>query len=817
MAKFKVDGKFKKKLHDMIKWHVVHSCFRPWDMRRPEDIGPALVMSLRDIQVEEMLKTRRRYQQKDVKWTYYLSIEYLPGRLYTNNVVSMNLHEVCAEVMHELDVDMEWLAGMEADKSLGNGGLGRLASCYMDSLATLGIPAMGYGLRYEAGLFKQAIVNGYQKELPDFWMRPSVMGQLPRYDNLCEVHIYGRIVDEYDSLGEYKPLWVDTEKLYGVPYDMPIVGYGGETVNIMRLFAAKAANNLNMDVFNVGDYVRAVEDKILTETVSKVLYPREDVAHGRLLRLIQEYFLVACSLYDLTRRYQESRTSFEEFPEKVAIQLNDTHPALAVAELMRILVDLQRIPWDKAWEITTKTLAYTNHTLMPEALEVWPVELLEQVLPRHLQIIYEINRRFLDRVTELFPGDVGRLQRMSLVQEGPEKMIRMGHLSVVGSHSVNGVSALHSELVKTRLFPDFNEIWPERFNNKTNGITPRLWLYQANEKLATLLCDTLGEAWVTDLYALKELERHKSDTAFLDKYAAIKLDNKIRLASFIKQTQGIVVAPDSLFDAQCKRIHEYKRQLLNCLNIVHQYLRIVEDGFTPVWSRTWLFAGKAAPGYFEAKGIIKFINNLAKVIDADHRTRDLLKIVFLPDYRVSLAERIMPATEVSEQISTAGTEASGTGNMKFALNSALTIGTWDGANIEIAEEVGMDNIYIFGLRFEDIEAMEARGDNRPYELYQQHEDLRRVLDAIVGNRFSPDEPDIFRWIYDKLLTPGERYFHLADFHAYVSAHDQLLLDYADRKAWTKRSVLNVARMGKFSSDRAIREYAHDIWNTQPVD
>jgi len=805
-----------KELVESVRMHMAGSLFTPWEFRTDHKMAVALALALRGYLTGIMHRTRKRYQDTQAKWTYFLSIEYLPGRLLSNTLVNLGAMDVVRQAMEQCGADLDALLAHENDMALGNGGLGRLASCYLDSLATLGYPAMGYGLRYHFGLFRQIIVNGYQVEAPDEWMHAGTPGQLPRYDEGHVVKLYGRVENIAKPGEPYNPAWTGEETVHSLPYDLPLAGYGGRTVNLLRLFDAKASHEFDMHIFNTGDYLQAVQAKMRTETISKVLYPREDVVHGRELRLVQEYFLVSSALNDILRRFKSLKVPLDRLPDKAAIQLNDTHPALAVAELMRILVDEERLPWAKAWAITRATLSYTNHTLMPEALEVWPVELMEKILPRHLQIIYEANKGHLDLVSEQYPGDTDKLRRMSAIEENGGKQVRMGHLAVIGTHAINGVSRLHSELVKSRLFPDFAQLWPERFQNKTNGITPRLWLKKANPGLAVLLDEAVGTGWPVDLELVRGIESLASDSAFQERFTAVKRANKERLLVHSHEVHEAGITPDAIFDVQCKRIHEYKRQLLNCLGIIRQYLRIVEDGALPAFPRACLFAGKAAPGYVEAKGIIKLIHCLAKTINNDPNVRGLLKVAFLPDYKVSLAEKLIPASDVSEQISTAGTEASGTGNMKFALNGAVTIGTFDGANIEMAEEVGMENIHIFGLKAGDIEQMTLAGGYDPAAIAAADPELGRVVDALRDGRFCPGEPGLFDWVADKLTAPGERYFHLADFRSYANAQDRLAADWLDRPVWARKAILNTARMGKFSSDRAIREYARDIWGVVPV-
>jgi len=775
----------------------------------------ATCLAVRDQLVEKMLETDERFEIADSKRLYYLSMEFLMGRSLGNNLYNLGLLDACKRELAELGVDIEEIREQESDAALGNGGLGRLAACFLDSLATLNMPGYGYGINYEYGLFKQQIENGYQKERPDSWRARGYPWLLERRNDICIVPVYGRIEHAGDRNANYNPMWLDWKGLIGIPSDMPIVGYGGRTVNYLRLYTAAASDEFDIQTFNQGDYLKAVEDRISTENVSKVLYPSDLVEAGRELRLIQEYFLVACALRDIVKRYLRTNSSFDHFSDKVAIQLNDTHPSLAVAELMRMLVDERDIPWERAWDITVATLGYTNHTLLPEAQEKWPVHLFERVLPRHLQIIYEINRRFLARIESIWPGDEERARRMSIIEDTEQKQIRMGHLSIVGSHAVNGVARLHTELVKKSLAPDFFEMWPERFSNKTNGVTQRRWLLKANTELAGLISERIGNGWITDLDNLRALEAFADDYDFQRDFSRIRRANKDRLTKLIKDTTGITVNPVSLFDVQIKRIHEYKRQLLNVLHIIHQYLRLVEDDQPPAVARTYIFGGKAAPGYWAAKQIIKLINNVSHVINHDLSIQGLIKVAFIPDYRVSLAEKIIPAADLSEQISTAGKEASGTGNMKLAMNGALTIGTLDGANIEIREEVGEDNIFIFGLRAEEVEEMQSNGSYNPADYYAQNPDLKRVLDSLLSNRFCRNEPGIFDWIYSSLMERDE-YFLMADFGPYLSAQSTAEREYRNPADWTRKAILNIARIGRFSSDRTVAEYAREIWNIKPV-
>jgi starch phosphorylase len=798
-----------------MQHHMKYSLGRTPPSCSSRELFLVAALTVRDYLIDRMLETEARYRENDAKRLYYLSMEFLIGRSLDNNLVNLGMLDVCREVVGELGWNLEDVLEGEDDAALGNGGLGRLAACFLDSLATLQMPGYGYGINYEYGLFKQVIEQGYQKEQPDHWIEYGSPWLIKHPDEACFIPLYGRIMPGRGSDGRRHARWVDWKVVIGMPQDLPIVGYGGRTVNILRLFSAKASHEFDMQVFNRGDYLKAVEQKIASERISKILYPSDTVEAGRELRLVQEYFLVACAIDDLMRTYLHDHDSFDAFPAKVAIQLNDTHPALAVAELMRRFVDDHELSWDTAWEITQATLAYTNHTLLPEALEKWPVALLEYVLPRHLQIIYEINHGFLQHVTTVWPGDMERMRRMSIIEEGGAKQVRMAHLAIVGSHMINGVSALHSRLLQTDLVPDFAQLWSERFTNKTNGITQRRWLLQANPRLAKLITTHIGDQWITNLEALKALEPHAQDEGFRYAFMSVKRANKERLAQVIKEKTGVSVSSESLFDIQIKRLHEYKRQSLNVLHIIHLYLSLLEDGVALATPRTFIFAGKAAPEYWAAKQIIKLIHNVAEVINNDARVEDQIKVVFIPDYRVSLAEIIIPAADLSEQISTAGMEASGTGNMKFALNGALTIGTLDGANIEIRDEVGAENIFIFGLHADDVQAMRQTRSYRPRDYYHHNPLLKRVIDALASNRFCAQEPGLFDWFCQSLLEV-DYYFHLADLESYLRTQHQATETYRNSTVWTQKAILNAARVGKFSSDRAIREYARDIWHIHSV-
>jgi starch phosphorylase len=799
---------------ESIQRHARYSLAQPWDSLSTRQVFECVSLAVRDVMADRLLETERRYRQADAKRLYYLSIEYLPGRFLANNLHNLGLYDRCRETLAQMGVDLHAVEASERDAALGNGGLGRLAACFLDSLATLGMPGYGYGINYEYGLFRQEIDGGEQMEKPDNWLAVRTPWQIERPEEACLVPVHGRIEHGVDRRGQYNPMWLDWRFLVGVPYDVLVVGYGGRTVNRLRLFSARSSRDFDMQIFNEGDYLRAVEQKIASETISKVLYPSDVAPPGQELRLMQEYFLVACTLRDVVRRYECDHAGFDAFPAKVALHLNDTHPALAVAELMRILVDERDLPWDTAWQITQASTGYTNHTLLPEALEKWPVSLLERVVPRHLQIIYEINRRLLEHVASAWPGDDERLRRMSLIEEGPSKQVRMAHLAIVGSHSINGVSALHSRLVQTTLAPDFYRLWPERFGNKTNGITPRRWLMQANPGLARLITRTIGDGWITNLEELRALEPRAGDGGFRDEFMAVKRANKERLARVIAETTGVVVDPTSLFDVQVKRVHEYKRQLLKVMHIVHEYLCLIEDGTRPIVPRTYVFAGKAAPGYWAAKRIIKTICSVGAVINDDPRVAGQLKVVFVPDYGVSLAEQIIPGADLSEQISMAGTEASGTGNMKLAMNGALTIGTLDGANVELLAEVGVENIFIFGLTTEDIQRLRADGSYRPRDLCNRSPRLQRIFDAFTSDRLCPGEPGQLRWVTETILDRGDVYFHVADLPGYLDLQQRVSEEFSRPAAWAAKAILNVARIGRFSSDRTVAEYAREIWHIE---
>ena len=792
---------------------VHHQAHTPESATRG-DWWRAMCIAVRSRMLERASVVHTAHTNQNVRRVYYLSLEYLMGRLLENNLVNMGLLDDCREAIKELGQDFEDLFDAGTDLGLGNGGLGRLAACFLDSLATLDLPAVGYGINYEFGLFRQEFVDGKQVESPDEWRRFGNPWEICRPEYSVEVPVYGRVENQFDELGQGRPVWTGTRSILGVPWDVPIVGWGGSTVNYLRLWESTASRDFDLDVFNRGGYVDAVREKAESESISKVLYPNDSTEGGKELRLVQQYFFVACSLQDIISRHRRSNDTWDSLPDKAAIQLNDTHPAIAVVELMRILIDDEMLPWDQAWEICTKTFAYTNHTLLPEALEKWSVPLFERVLPRHLQIIFEINRRFLDEVVaKEWPGDTQKLAELSLIEEGAPQQIRMAYLAVVGSHTVNGVAALHTELLKKHLFATFHALYPGKIQNKTNGITPRRWLKACNPELSSLIDQKIGNEWPGDLDRLRELENYADDSDFQQEFMAIKRRNKERLAALIKDECGIEVSPDALFDVQIKRLHEYKRQHLNLLNILTQYRRLLQNPDLSMVPRVYVFGAKAAPGYELAKEIIYAINAVGEVINKDERIRDKIKVAFIPNYRVSAAEIIIPAADLSEQISTAGKEASGTGNMKLALNGALTIGTLDGANVEIGEEVGDDNIFIFGLTVEEVEALWA-GGYCSIDYYWKDEELREIIDWISSDSFAPR--GTFAGIRNNLLDGGDPYLALADYRAYVEAQAEVDEAFKDEAGWAKKAILNTARVGKFSSDRTIREYAEEIWNLPSV-
>ena len=793
--------------------HVQYTRGQGQDRATPWDKFQAISMAVRDRLAERWVATKRAYRTQDVKRAYYLSAEYLLGRALGNNLLATGLLEAAREGLASAGADLDELIDLETDAGLGNGGLGRLAACFLDSMATHGYPGMGYGIRYEFGIFRQDIIAGHQVERADEWLKFGNPWEIVRPDKTVAVRFNGTVEHGTGRNGTPVARWVGGRTVLGVPYDTPIAGYGTPTVNTLRLWAARASEEFDFRLFNAGDYERSVVEKNESEVISKVLYPNDQNQAGKELRLRQEYFFVACSLADIIRRYLRRHDDFRSFPDKVAIQLNDTHPAVAIAELMRILVDEKQVPWDEAWDVTVGTFAYTNHTLLAEALEMWPVGFFERILPRHLEIIYEINQRFLRQVQIRHPLDNERLRRLSLIEEGPEKKVRMAHLAVLGSHSINGVAELHTELLKRELLPDFAELFPERFNNKTNGVTPRRWLLLCNPGLSGLITSRIGDGWVRNLDGLRALEPLAADSAFLREFQEVKQTNKTRLAQHIRDTLWINLDPQALYDVQIKRLHEYKRQLLNALHIVALWMRAREKPGSTGPARVFLFGAKAAPGYQLAKLTIRLINGIGEVVNADS-ARTGIQVVFLPNYRVTLAEKIIPAADVSEQISTAGKEASGTGNMKLALNGALTVGTLDGANIEIRQAVGSENFFLFGLTADQVEETLRRG-YRPAEVAAGDPELKAVLDLVSSGFFSPEDRDLFRPLVDSLLRE-DRYLVLADFRAYANAQAEVGRAYGDAEQWAKKALLNVARVGRFSSDRTIHEYARDIWRISSV-
>ena len=803
-------------LRSLIQRHLVSTLARHTGSATPRDWWVATALAVRDAIHERMIATQAVHNQNNVRRVYYFSLEYLMGRLFGNNLLATDLYEAARSALASLGQDFDTVRESEVDMGLGNGGLGRLAACFLDSLATLDYPALGYGIYYEFGLFKQAFVNGHQVEHPDNWMIFGDPWEVVRPEYTVEVRLYGRVDNVFDDRGNYRSRWVDTKTILGVPHDIPTAGYGTKTVNLLRLWASKATEDFDLAAFNSGGYVEAVREKAVGETVSKVLYPNDKTENGKELRLVQQYFFVACSLRDILRRhFRTPGNSWENFASKVAVQLNDTHPAIAIVELMRILIDEHNIAWDPAWQIVTKTFAYTNHTLLPEALEKWGVPLFERVLPRHLQIIYDINAGLMQSVESQWPGDNHKKRVCSLIEENGGKMVRMANLAVVGSHSVNGVAELHTMLLKKHLFPEFDALYPGKFQNKTNGITPRRWLLKCNPRLSTLITEKIGGGWARDLDQLRKLERFAGDAAFQREFMAIKRANKVELAAVIKSECGIDVSPEAMFDVQIKRLHEYKRQHLNLLHIIALYRRLLQRPDLDAVPRVFIFAAKAAPGYDLAKNIIRAINVIGARINADTRLNGKLKVAFLPNYRVSLAEKIIPAADLSEQISTAGKEASGTGNMKLALNGSLTIGTLDGANVEIKEEVGDENIFIFGMTVEEVEALRSRGYN-PWDFYHGDEELRAVVDWLGSDYFTPGEHHAFGAVHHSLLHGGDPFMVLADFRAYCDCQARIDEVYRDPTRWAKMAILNTARMGKFSSDRTIREYAKEIWKLSAV-
>jgi glycogen phosphorylase len=801
----------------LILHHLISTLARHAGSAQPRDWWVAAALAIRDHIHDRLIQTQGVHNAKNVRRVYYFSLEYLMGRLFESNLLATGLVETAREALKLLGVDFDQVYESEVDMGLGNGGLGRLAACFLDSMATLDYPALGYGIHYEFGLFKQSFLNGQQIEHPDRWMLFGDPWEVVRPEFTQEVKLYGRVEQRFDDVGRSSWHWVDTRTVLGVPYDIPVAGYGTKTVNLLRLWASRATEDFDLAAFNSGGYVEAVRDKAVGETISKVLYPNDRTENGKELRLVQQYFFVSCSLRDIIRRhFRISGNSWRNFASKVTVQLNDTHPAVAIAELMRILMDEKEIGWDPAWEIVSHTFAYTNHTLLPEALEKWGVPLFERVLPRHLQIIYEINRHLMEACEQKWPGDDAKKRICSLIEEDGSRQVRMANLAVVGSHTVNGVAQLHSALLKGQLFPEFDALYPKKFQNKTNGVTPRRWVLQCNPLLAAFITRSLGsDLWIRDLDRLRELEKFADDRAFQKGFMAVKHANKKYLARFIRAECGLNVSPDAMFDVQIKRLHEYKRQHLNLLHILALYRRLLQNPSLDVAPRVFIFAAKAAPGYDVAKNIIRAINVIGDRINGDARIGGRLKVAFLPNYRVSLAEKIIPAADLSEQISTAGKEASGTGNMKLALNGALTIGTLDGANVEIQEEVGPENIFIFGMTVQEVQALAKKGYN-PREWYERDEELRSVLDWLGSDSWIPGERRPFGPVHDSLLNGGDPFMVLADFRAYSDCQARVDAAFRDTAGWTRKAIMNTARNGKFSSDRTVREYARDIWRIEPI-
>ncbi len=795
--------------------HLVYSIGKDTITATHRDWFHTAAAVARERLIERWMETMRSYYRADAKRVYYLSMEFLMGRALSNSVLNMGCDGEFREAVESMGLDFEAIREIENDAALGNGGLGRLAACFLDSMATLGIPGYGYGIRYEYGMFNQKIENGCQVEHPDNWLRYGNPWEFPRPEVLYPVKFHGRVASQVDDAGRTRYQWVDTDDVMAMAYDTPIPGYDTPTVNNLRLWAAKATRDFDLEYFNEGNYIKAVEEKNRSENLSKVLYPNDATEMGRELRLKQQYFLVSASLQDMLYRYRKFHSAFGELPDKVAIQLNDTHPTVAIPELMRLLVDQHELDWERAWDITRRCFAYTNHTLMPEALETWPVPLFQRLLPRHLQLIHEINYRFLDDVRRQVPGDGELLRRVSLIDETGEKRIRMAHLAIVGSHKVNGVAQLHTDLMRQTIFADFHRLAPDKIVNMTNGITPRRWLNLANPGLAELISSRIGSGWVKNLTELKQLAPLAEDTGFRRAFAEVKRANKERLAERIRRLQGIEVDPESLFDVQVKRIHEYKRQLLNVLHVIALYNRLRADPAADLVPRTVIFGGKAAPAYRTAKRIIRLINDVAGIVNNDPAIAGRLKVVFIPNYDVSTAQVVIPAADLSQQISTAGTEASGTGNMKLALNGALTIGTLDGANIEIRDEVGAENLFVFGLTAEEVVRLRASGYN-PWDIYHRNAELKEVLDGIRSGRFSPGEAGRYESIFDLLTRDGDHYLLLADYASYADRQRDVDRVYRDRDEWMRRAILNVAHMGKFSSDRTIQQYADTIWGVRPV-
>ncbi len=778
------------------------------------ELWMATSLAVREMMIDRFIDTQKEHSKQDARRVYYLSLEYLMGRLLNVNLGNLGMITAVKEALSDLGFELEILFEEEHDMGLGNGGLGRLAACFLDSMATLDLPAIGYGIHYQFGLFKQEFKSGRQIEKPDDWLKNGNPWEIIRPQYAQKVQLYGHVEHSYDDLGNYSPQWVNTKEIIGIPYDLPIVGYGAKTVNFLRLWESKASEQLDFQIFNQGGYVEAVREKAMGETISKVLYPNDETESGKELRLVQQYFFVSCSLQDIIRRFNKKERHWDEFPKLAVIQLNDTHPAVAIPELMRIFLDVEHLSWDISWSLVQQTFAYTNHTLLPEALETWSEGLFAKVLPRHMDIVREINRRFIEKeLAEKWPDDIERRHRMAILADG---QIKMAYLSVVGSKSVNGVAALHTKLLKERLLKDFAELYPDRFNNKTNGITPRRWLLGCNPELSDLITSVIGDGWITDLSKLRGLEEVADNTSFHQKFYEIKKNCKENLSKIVKKSLGFEIDSAAIFDSQIKRLHEYKRQHLNLLHILTLYRRLLQNPDIDVPSRVFIFGAKAAPGYHLAKVIIHAINLVGERINNDDRINGKLKVVYLPNYGVSMAEKIIPATDLSEQISTAGKEASGTGNMKFALNGAVTMGTLDGANVEILEEVGDKNIFIFGKTVEGIENLKRSGYD-PMKFYHEDEELKAVLDWLSSDFFSPQDGCVLSDLPNSLLQWGDPFFVLADYRAYVNAQEMAGDSFKDKRKWASMAIRNIAGSGKFSSDRTIGEYASEVWQLSPID
>ena len=813
-AKSTANSAIEEFTHDCER-HLKYSVVKDKFTKAEHDEYYSISLAVRDRIIDRWFSTQKRYYQENCKRVYYLSLEFLLGRMLENNVINLGIEDEVRVACRQLGVDYDDLREVGEDHGLGNGGLGRLAACFLDSLASLSYPAFGYGIRYEYGIFRQEIKDGFQVEEPDNWLAKGNPWEVACPNLSVIIRFGGRLIKpEGEKSAELK--WVDTTEILAVPYDTPVVGFENDCVNTLRLWSARATHDFDFQEFNDGDYFAAVQDKNAAEKITKVLYPNDNNYEGKALRFKQQYFFVSASVQDIIKRYKRNHTNFDSFADKVAIQLNDTHPALTVLELMRILMDEEGLDWPTAWQMTVKTCAYTNHTLLPEALEKWSVSLFEEILPRHLNILYEINRLFLRDVSLKYEGDQAKIIAMSLIQEQPAREVRMAYLSIVGSHSINGVAELHSKLLKKDLLSDFAALYPERFNNKTNGVTPRRWLLQCNPKLADLISEKIGRNWITDLSQLTHIEKHLNDKGFRKRFTDIKTDNKKILADLIEHQTGVVVDSKSIFDVHIKRIHEYKRQLMNILHTIMLYRKLKSGNLKGFHPMTVIFGGKAAPGYFMAKLVIKLINSVAEFINVDPDTNDKLKVVFVPNYRISVAEKMFPATDLSEQISTAGFEASGTGNMKFALNGALTIGTMDGANVEMAEEIGEEHMFIFGLRVNEIEQIRNSDSYNAWDIYNENREIRDTLDLVRSGFFNPKDPDLFEPIINSLLNQGDRFFVLKDLEDYDLARLKANKLYKNRKVWTDKAIMNMTRIGKFSSDRTINEYAKQIWGIEPV-